>query len=154
MCTCRSDFVDIQSQVFTLPFSHLCAFIREQKENFCHFYAIVWSKSSATFWTENFFLKRTHIGVIWCGESIVRIYKAWKRFPDSGKTAYLFMWKRKTFEFWPKNRAGFRAQIRIFYIFASINTPLSLNQGQESVFTRRKCAQSISRIKLSLYGSF
>jgi len=45
-----------------------------------------WWKSSATFYIifgpQMFFLKRTHIGVNLYGESIARIPKAWKLFPD------------------------------------------------------------------------
>jgi hypothetical protein len=49
---------------------------------------------------------------------------------------------------------AFRAKIEIFSIVASIHRIHSLNQGQESIFMLRECAQSISRIKLLLYVSF
>src|SRR3954465_15409465 len=40
-----------------------------------------------------------------------------------------------------------REKFKNFSIFASIHTSISLNQGQGSVFTLRKCAQSFFRIK-------
>ena len=45
-----------------------------------------------------------------------------------------------------------RGKFQIFLIFASIHKPISLNQGQGSVFKVRECAQLISRIKLPLEG--
>ena len=70
------------------------------------------------FW--NFSLKIIFLGIISCGESIARILEAWKCFRE----------------------------ISTCSIFASIHTLISLNQGQGSIFTIRKRAQSIPRMKL------
>jgi hypothetical protein len=88
------------------------------------------------FGIENFFTKNgPYIGIILCGESIP---EAWKRFldPVSGNEVGVLTRKSKNF------------------LFSSIHQLHSLNQGQASVFIVRKCAQSIPRMKLPLYGSF
>ena len=103
---------------------------------------------------KKFFLKKTHIGV-----NFLRGIEAWKRFPDpdSGKMVGVLKRKCKKFKRWTLYCTLYFAlcivlctvlsvfctkystmySIRIFYIFASINTPFSLNQNQESVFTLR-----------------
>src|SRR6185437_15448808 len=57
------------------------------------------------------------------------------------------------YEITPRNMI-LRQETQNVSIFASIHTPISLNQGQGSIFTLRECAQSIFRIILPLYRPF
>src|SRR5438046_2149852 len=50
----------------------------------------------------------------------------------------------RAIDFPPRKPCWFPAKSRIIYIFASINPLPSLNQDQESIFTLRECAHSIS----------
>src|SRR6185312_14542377 len=56
-------------------------------------------------------------------------------------------------EITPKNMI-LKEKFQKIFIFASIHTSISLNQGQGSIFTLRECAQSIFRIILPLYRLF
>jgi hypothetical protein len=47
-----------------------------------------------------------------------------------------------------------RQETQNVLIFASINTSISLNQGQGSIFTLRECAQSIFRLEITLKSRF